>query len=132
MTYAKDSSATEPPQCYVELLMGQKLRSLLPLTDNLLIPQWPYLSEICKANDQFKGKKKKYFDQCHHTREKSPLQDDGEVWVTSGREPVRGTAVTAADSPRSYFVDTPSGTIRRNQQHLEPSQRLITHRAYKQ
>lgn len=48
------------------------------------------------------------------------MQDDGEVWVTSGREPVRGAVVTAADSPRSYFVDTPSGAIRRNQQHLEP------------
>jgi len=34
-----------------ELLMGQKLRSLLPLTDNFLIPQWPYLSEFCKANE---------------------------------------------------------------------------------
>ena len=57
--------------------MGQKLRSLLPLTDNFLIPQWLYLSEFRKANDQFEGKKKKYFDQCHHTREKFPLQDDG-------------------------------------------------------
>ena len=42
-----------------ELLIGQKLRSLLPLTDYLLIPPWPYLSEFRKANDQFKGKQKK-------------------------------------------------------------------------
>ena len=26
--------------------------------------------------------------------------------------------MTAADTPRSYLVNTPSGTIRRNQQHL--------------
>ena len=36
-----------------ELLIGWGLRSLLPMTDNLLILQWPYLSEFRKSNEQF-------------------------------------------------------------------------------
>jgi len=100
--------------------MGRKLRSLLPSTDNVLIPQWPYLPEFRKANEQFKGKQKEAFDKRHRTRERSPLHNDCEMWVTSGREPVRGRVVTSADAPRSYFVNTPSGTIQRNQQHLQP------------
>ena len=51
-----------------ELVMGRRLRSLLPMTDNLLIPQWPYLSEFQKSNEQFKAKQKKDFDQRHHTK----------------------------------------------------------------
>jgi len=103
-----------------KLLIGQRLRSLLPLTDNVLIPQWPYLPEFRKANKQFKGKQKEAFDKRHRTRERSPLRDDCEVWVTSGREPVRGRVVTSADAPRSYLVNTPSGMIRKNQQHFQP------------
>ena len=113
---------TPMPWCNLspsELLMGRRLRSLLPMTDNLLIPQWPYLSEFHKSNEQFNAKQKKDFDQRHHTKEHSPLPDDREVWVTSSREPVRGRVVTVADTPRSYLVNTPSGTIRRNQQHLQ-------------
>ena len=81
-----------------ELLMGRRLRSLLPLTDNLLIPQWPYLPEFRKANERFKSKHKETFDKRHHTRERSPLRSDCEVWVTSGRAPLRGRVVPQADT----------------------------------
>ena len=92
---------TPMPWCNLspsELLMGRRLRSLLPLTDNLLIPQWPYLPEFRKANERFKSKHKETFDKRHHTRERSPLRSDCEVWVTSGRAPLRGRVVPQADT----------------------------------
>ena len=41
------------------------------------------------------------------------------IWITSDGEQTRGTVTSFADSPRSYLVDTQSGTIWRNQHHLK-------------
>ena len=101
-----------------ELLMDQKLRTLLPLTDKQLIPQWNYLSEFKSANQQFKHKQMKNYDGRHHATEIPLIPDDSKVWVTSGQEATRGRIVSLAPTPRSYLVETPSGLIRRNQQHL--------------
>ena len=48
----------------------------------------------------------------------SPIPEDSEVWVTSGQEAIRGRVVTSVLALRSYLIDTPSGIIHRNQQHL--------------
>ena len=45
--------STPLPRCNLspaELLMGRRLRTLLPLTDKQLIPQWNYLPEFKSAN----------------------------------------------------------------------------------
>ena len=113
--------STPLPWCNLspgELLMGRKLRTLLPLTDQHLIPQWSYLPQFKTANQQFKGKQKRDYDRRHRATEIPLIPDDSEVWVTSGNEATRGRIVSSAPAPRSYLVDTPSGTIRRNQQHL--------------
>ena len=113
--------STPLPWCNLspaELLMGRKLRTLLPLIDKQLIPQWNYLPEFKSANQQFKDKQKRDYDRRHRTTEMSPIPEDSEVWVTSGQEAIRGRVVTPAPAPRSYLIDTPSGIIRRNQQHL--------------
>jgi len=112
---------TPMPWCNLspaELLMGRKLRSLLPMTDQQLIPQWSYLPEFKRTDQLFKDNQKRNFDKRYRTSEWATLPNNSEVWVTSGREPVRGRVVAAADTPRSYLVNTPSGVIRRNQQHL--------------
>lgn len=33
----------------------------------------------------------------------------------------RGTVVSSSSTPRSYIIDTPSGTLRRNRYHLSPT-----------
>ena len=48
----------------------------------------------------------------------STLPDNSEVWVTSSSQPTQGRVITPVDTPRSYLVETPTGQIRRNQQHL--------------
>jgi len=71
-----------------ELLMGLRLRFLLPMTENLLTPQWPYLSEFQKPD------KRKI--SIGVTVQRNNLHCD--VWVTSSREPVRGRIVTATNT----------------------------------
>ena len=98
--------------------MGRKLRTLLPLTDKQLIPKWNYLPEFKTTNQQFKDKQKENYDRRHAATEMPLIPDDSEVWVTSGQEATRGRIVSSAPTPRSYLIETPSGLIRRNQQHL--------------
>lgn len=98
--------------------MGRKIRSTVPQTNKHLVPKWPYLVEFRKKNEAFKGKQKENFDRRHRARDAPEIPDDAEVWVTTGKDPVRGRVVSASDSPRSYIVDTPTGEIRRNQSQL--------------
>ena len=47
------------------------------------------------------------------------LQLGKHVWIKDTVE--RGTVVSSADTPRSYIVETPGGTLRRNRFHLSPT-----------
>lgn len=47
------------------------------------------------------------------------LPDDSSVWVTTGNSQTPGRVITNAGTPRSYLVNTPSGPVRRNRQHLK-------------
>ena len=58
------------------------------------------------------------YNRRHRARELPALPDDSEMWVTSSNRPVPGRVITPVETPRSYLVETPSGQIRRNQQHL--------------
>ena len=62
---------------------------------------------------------KKDFDLLHCTQKHSPLPVDREVWVTSSRRSVRGRVVVIADTPRNDLINTPSETIKKNQQHFQ-------------
>ena len=113
--------ATPLPWCNLspaELLMGRRIRTTLPLTDECLIPKWSYLQKFRKENDDYKRKQKRDFDKRHRVNELPMLSDDTAVWVTSQGEPVEGRIVSSADALRSYNVDTPSGQLRRNRHHL--------------
>lgn len=101
-----------------ELSMGRKLRTSLPLTNKQLIPQWSYLPKFREANEKFKKRQEQDYNRRHRAHEVPALPDDSEVWVTSSNQPTQGRVITPADTPRSYLVETPTGQIRRNQQHL--------------
>ena len=51
-------------------------------------------------------------------RELPFLPDDTKVWVTTDDRHVPGTVSTTADAPHSYFVDVPTGPLRRNRADL--------------
>ena len=113
--------ATPLPWCGrspAELLMGRRLRTTLPQTNDQLIPKWTYLPNVQDSHTRFKEKQKEVFDHRHRVREQPPVSEDTEVWVTSGNKPQRGRVVSQAGTPRSYLVETSSGTLRRNRLHL--------------
>ena len=49
------------------------------------------------------------------------MPENTEVWISSSGERVQGRIISPANMPRSYLVETPSGTIRRNRRHLNLS-----------
>ena len=113
--------STPMPWCSLnpaELSMGRKLQTQLPLTDQQLIPQWSYLPDFRKINEQFKKRQERDYNRRHRAHDIPSLPDDSEVWVTSGDRPIPGRVSISTDTPRSYLVETPSGQLRRNQQHL--------------
>ena len=119
--------ATPSPWCKrspAELLMGRRLRTHVPQLPEQLKPTWSYLEDFRKQNQKFKAKQKRDFDKRHRAKESDAIPSDTTVWITSKGERAEGTVISPADSPRSYLVDTPTGTVKRNRQHLNvaPSQ----------
>ena len=52
-----------------ELLMGQKLRTTLPILSRQLEPSTPDYSQIIQKESEFQEKQKQNFDSCYHTSE---------------------------------------------------------------
>ena len=102
----------------VELLMGRRLRSNIPLLQDQLTPKWKFLDEFRSENRIFKERQKSDYDRQHGVRTRSPIPDDSDVWINNGSLPTTGTVISPAGEPRSYLVDTPTGQVRRNRQHL--------------
>jgi len=114
--------ATPLPWCNLspaQLLMGRCLRTTVPQTSTHLTPKWSYLEQFRKEENNFKQKQRRYYDNHYRTRELTILPDDTDVWIRSGKEPLRGKVISQANAPRSYIVDTPAGTLRRNRSHIQ-------------
>ena len=113
--------ATPLPWCQrspAELLMGRRLRTRIPQVREQLVPRWPYLEKFRELNKKFKKKQKRDFDQRHRAKSLEDIPDDTKVWITSEGDRVDGRVISPANSPRIYIVDTPTGVVRRNHQHL--------------
>ena len=103
-----------------ELLMGRRLRANLPLVREQLTPNWSYLPEFRRKDQEYKRKQKLNYDSRHRVRSLPCLPDDTPVYVRTKDKQVTGNVTTNTSEPRSYDVVTPSGTVRRNRLHLVP------------
>ena len=65
---------------------------------------------------KFKEKQKQNYDSRHRVHFQNTLPES--VWIKSDKRPTQGTIHSDATTPRSYWVDTPSGKLRRNRRHL--------------
>jgi len=101
-----------------ELCMGRRLRTTLPQIPQTFVPDWTYLDKFYQAERCYKERMKKDFDKRHRVSPLPDLPEDTPVMVEfhNRREP--GAVSRSADAPRSYLVDTSSGTVRRNRHHL--------------
>ena len=115
--------ATPLPWCHLspaELLMGRKIRTVVPQTKEQFKPNWPYLEDFEKTEKLYKQKQKENFDKKKKARPLPPLDYGTSVWVNLQDRQVPGTISHSADTPRSYHVNIPSGQVRRNRRDLRP------------
>ena len=64
--------------------------------------------------------KKKNYDCRHRVHPSPPLSEDTPVWVKTQDRQIPGRIITSAAIPRSYIVDTSTGHVWRNSQHIVP------------
>ena len=72
-----------------------------------------------KMEEKGKERQKNNYDQHHSARVKEEFEKNDRVWTKDLR--VWGTIEGKADAPRSYNVNTPRGSFRRNSFYLVAS-----------
>ena len=102
-----------------ELLMGRKIRTPIPVIPSQLNPGWTDMDNLKRTEQTYRQKQKQNYDRRHRAHDMPLLQQGDHVWVKDTLE--RGTVVSNASTPRSYIVETPRGTLRRNRYHLSPT-----------
>ena len=99
-----------------ELLMCRKIKSLIPITREQLIPTIPDATSLRIRDKKIKERQKRNFDDHHGVRNSSQLNPEDRVWIRDQRVSAQ---VNTEVAPRSYEVSTSNGSIvRRNRKDL--------------
>ncbi|KAK7918628.1 hypothetical protein WMY93_009912 [Mugilogobius chulae] len=98
-----------------ELLMGRRLRTTLPTLSSQLDPTLPDSSTLAQKEREKRMLDIANFNRRHRAKPLCNLAPGEQVWVTDTKTP--GTVVQSHSTPRSYTVDLPQGTVRRNRMH---------------
>ena len=98
-----------------ELLMSRKLRTNLPMIQNQRQPRVPNFHKVKQKDKEAKQRQKWNFNAHHGARPLPTLLTGEKVWVTDRKEE---GIVMEEIFPRSYVVNTHSGTFRRNRKCL--------------
>ncbi|CAB4007185.1 Transposon Ty3-G Gag-Pol poly [Paramuricea clavata] len=102
----------------IELLMGRKLRTTVPIFHTLLHPKCVDVQKLQQKEDASKLKQKQYFDSKHLAKPLQPLSPRTEVQISTHHEP--GVIRQETENTRQYEVETPTETIKRNRVQLVP------------
>ena len=97
--------------------MGRKLRTTFPTITEQLLPNIPPKSVIKEKEIKIRDRQQKNFNTHHRA---SPLKSVNSGDLVYIPENAREGTVVEESSPRSYIVQTPEGTYRRNRRHLVP------------
>jgi hypothetical protein len=100
-----------------ELLMGRKLRSILPTLNQNLEPKAIDKTIFDNREISYKAKMQQTFNNRHKPQNKTDLKEEDKVIVKTNGKFEEGQ-VTQRVSNRSYNIEMPVGTIRRNRRHL--------------
>ena len=109
-----------------ELLMSRRLRTTVPVIQQLLIPQVPDVVSVRESQKASKVKMKKDYDHCHAARDLPELKPGDAVWIPEFKETGR---VLDEVQPRSYMVQTSTRVIQRNRQQMSLTEASIAIRA---
>ena len=89
---------------------------MVPEADGVLVPSWPDLTEFQNIDEQYTKKHKSKYDKRH--RGLPEFDDNTQVFITDGGNPIVPGRVIQSSGTRSYIVETPTGTYHRNRCHL--------------
>ena len=98
--------------------MGRQIRNSVPLLHTQLNPQWPDLDNLRTRGSVSKLKQETVFNTRHKAKPLPSIGPGTEVFVKDLQR--LGKVIEAASMPRSYKVETPTSTIRRNRVHRTP------------
>ena len=101
-----------------ELLMNRRLRSNIPIIRDLLKPCVSDLTMLKKVEKQGRNRMKEYHDRRHSARDLPCLDPGARVWVPDQMVYDKVIERSESTTPRSYMIETPTNTIRRNRRHL--------------
>ncbi|UYV64962.1 K02A2.6-like, partial [Cordylochernes scorpioides] len=101
-----------------ELLMGRRLRTSVPAIESSLMPRYLDSEALQEREKRRVINQKRLYDKRHDVHSLPPLQQWDSVWIRDQR--VEGTVLHKSEEPRSYWVQTPQGKVRRNRLHLTP------------
>ncbi|KAE8281018.1 putative protein K02A2.6 [Larimichthys crocea] len=99
-----------------QLLMGRNIRTPLPVSQKKRQPGWPDLRAFQRKDQDLKEKQASWFNKRDNTKTRQELRPGQKVWVKNTKE--TGTVSGPAETPRSYNIDLPSGSLRRNRSHI--------------
>ena len=99
-----------------QLLFGRKLRTTLPMIGKELQPSLPSKVAVQEKEETYRAKMKENFDHRHGTRLLERLKGGDRVYLPENKQ--HGVVINPADTPRSYKVQTPDGTLRRNRRQI--------------
>lgn len=99
-----------------ELLFGRNIRTRIPVAESELSPRWQGVSKFREEEEVRKQIQKKCFDDHHAAKELKEIPSGRAVWVRDLKVPA--VVTKAAETPRSYIIQTPKGTVRRNRKFL--------------
>ena len=100
-----------------ELLMGRKLRTTIPMITEQLLPSIPSKFLVKGKEVKIRDRQQKNFNKYHHASPLKLLKSGDLVYIPDNER--QGTIIEES-STRSYTVQTPEGTYRRNRRHLVP------------
>lgn len=98
-----------------ELLMGRLLQTTLPIMPDKLTQHTVPREEILRPEERTRDLTKANYDRRHAAQHLPELKSGSSVYI---RDLNREGVITREVSPRSYLVNTPQGTIRRNRSAL--------------
>ncbi|XP_042072880.1 uncharacterized protein K02A2.6-like [Haplochromis burtoni] len=101
-----------------ELLMGRRLRTTLPMLPSQLEPTLPDNALLAQKEREKRMMDMANFNRRHRAKPLCSLSPGEQVWVTDVK--TTGTVIQNHSTPRSYTVELPQGTVRRNRVHLIP------------
>ena len=85
---------------------------------SMLEPVWPMLVKHRKNAQNRQNKQKRWYNKRHRAKILPTLVPGDHVFIRHGKNTIKGKVVEQDSTPRSYWVQTQNGVVRRNRKML--------------